>query len=82
MKSDVASWLKRNWPVIPPVAVLVAVSCVGAMVSPFWERNVTLLLVYVILVVSLYVFAGNSGVLSFADWGVGKSRWLHFHSSV
>jgi len=65
MKSDLASWFKRNWPVIPPLAVLVAVASVGAMISPLWHRNVTLMLVYVIIVVSLYVFVGNSGVLSF-----------------
>jgi branched-chain amino acid transport system permease protein len=58
-------WLKLRWPVVPPVSIVVMVASVVALISPSWERDVTIMMIYVALVVALYTFVGNSGVLSF-----------------
>jgi len=58
-----ARWVE----LLGPVAVLVAVGVVGGMsfVSPDRQAEVLRALVSVAIVVSLYVFVGNSGVISF-----------------
>jgi branched-chain amino acid transport system permease protein len=50
---------------VPPVALVIAVALIGTVVSSSTETYVINALVNVAIVVALYVFIGNSGVLSF-----------------
>jgi branched-chain amino acid transport system permease protein len=50
---------------VPPVALVIAVAVIGTVVSSSTETYVINALVNVAIVVALYVFIGNSGVLSF-----------------
>jgi branched-chain amino acid transport system permease protein len=50
---------------LPPALLVVAVALVGTVVSSATETYVVFALVKVAIVVALYVFIGNSGVLSF-----------------
>jgi branched-chain amino acid transport system permease protein len=51
--------------VVPPVALVIAAALFGTLVSTSTETYVITALVNVAIVVALYVFIGNSGVLSF-----------------
>jgi branched-chain amino acid transport system permease protein len=53
------------WPVAGLSLVLIAIQLFGSTQSAVFQRDVTGMLINVVLVVGLYVFAGNSGVLSF-----------------
>ncbi len=53
------------WPLISLAAGIAVLAIVASLPSPQLERTVVLALVNLILVVGLYVFVGNSGVLSF-----------------
>jgi branched-chain amino acid transport system permease protein len=50
---------------VPPVVLVIAVALIGTVVSSSTETYVINALVNVAIVVALYVFIGNSGVLSF-----------------
>jgi len=52
------------WPLVPLLGLVAACSLL-AFVNNVLEREVTLAMIYLILVVSLYTFTGNSGVASF-----------------
>jgi branched-chain amino acid transport system permease protein len=55
------------WPVAGLWLVLIAIQLFGSTQSAVFQRDVTGMLINVVLVVGLYVFAGNSGVLSFGQ---------------
>jgi branched-chain amino acid transport system permease protein len=59
--------LRRLWPLIALVALVAAVALIAAFAPIVLQRRVTQALVNLVAVVGLYVFVGNSGVLSFGN---------------
>ncbi|MGV1049936.1 MAG: branched-chain amino acid ABC transporter permease [Solirubrobacterales bacterium] len=59
--------LRGGWPAISLVAILVVVASIGSNLGPVDQRHTIEILINVVLVVGLYVFVGNSGVLSFGQ---------------
>lgn len=57
--------LRATWPVLSLCLLLAAIYLFALSQSLVFQREVTQMLISVVLVVGLYVFAGNSGVLSF-----------------
>jgi branched-chain amino acid transport system permease protein len=55
------------WPPLSLCLLLVVVYLFSQTQSDVFQRNVTVMMINVVLVVGLYVFAGNSGVLSFGQ---------------
>lgn len=54
------------WPLVAlMVPLVIIVLLVDALADPVLKRTVTTMLIDLILVVGLYIFAGNSGILSF-----------------
>jgi len=53
------------WPVIALAAIVVAASSLSSTDGPFLQDTAVTDLVYLLFVLGLYVFAGNSGVFSF-----------------
>jgi branched-chain amino acid transport system permease protein len=59
--------LRRLWPLVCLVAIIVAIASL-AYLAPTWvQRRTTQGLINLVAVVGLYVFVGNSGVLSFGN---------------
>lgn len=65
MRRLVDRLLIPHWGLISLVLLLVAVAVVGSSGSAVTQRKTIEVLVNVVLVVGLYVYAGNTGVLSF-----------------
>jgi branched-chain amino acid transport system permease protein len=61
----VKQFLLTVWPVSILLVLIAASSLVGVFGNEVLEREVILALIYLILVVSLSIFTGNSGVFSF-----------------
>ena len=59
--------MRTIWPVLSLLLILLGVYLFGQYQSLVFQREVTQMMINVILVVGLYVFAGNSGVLSFGQ---------------
>ena len=59
------TWRRRTAQVVAPVALVVATALIGALFARQTEIYFINALIAVVLVVALYVFVGNSGVLSF-----------------
>lgn len=59
--------LRRAWPLIALVAVVVVIAVAASFGPPVLQRRTTQGLVNLVAVVGLYVFVGNSGVLSFGN---------------
>ena len=57
--------LRRWWPLIAPSLLVVAISVVSQLASAATQRQIRSVLVTAAIVVALYVFIGNSGVISF-----------------
>ena len=57
--------LRRLTPLATMVALVVLVALLGSGTSDATQQTVATALIYVIATVALYLFAGNSGVLSF-----------------
>lgn len=57
--------LRRWWPLIAPSLLIVAIALVSQLASAATQRQIRSVLVTVAIVVALYVFIGNSGVISF-----------------
>ena len=57
--------LRRWWPLIAPSLLIVAISVVSQLASAAAQRQILSVLVTAAIVVALYVFIGNSGVISF-----------------
>lgn len=57
--------LRRWWPLIAPALIVVAVSVAAQMTSAATQRQIRSVLVTAAVVVALYSFVGNSGVISF-----------------
>lgn len=61
--------MRRGRSLLVLLAVVLAVGLLGALAPELIRRRVTFALVDLVAVVGLYVFAGNSGVLSFGSVG-------------
>jgi len=59
--------LRATWPVVGLCLLLTAIQLFASTQSAVFQANVVQMLINVVLVVGLYVFAGNSGVLSFGQ---------------
>jgi branched-chain amino acid transport system permease protein len=59
--------LRRLWPLIALLSVLAALTVAASLLPTVPQRRATQALVNLVAVVGLYVFAGNSGVLSFGN---------------
>lgn len=73
--------LAWSFPLLVPMALVVAIAVLGSLGSNVFQRTVTTTLVDLVLVVGLYVFAGNSGILSFGHMsfmavGAYLTAWL------
>lgn len=55
----------RLWPLLMPAAIVTVVSLLAMAGSEVLERKASLMLVNLVFVLGLFVFVGNSGVLSF-----------------
>ncbi|MEO8668108.1 MAG: branched-chain amino acid ABC transporter permease [Bauldia sp.] len=59
--------LRRLWPLVALIAILLAITLVASLAPDVLQRRATQGLVNLVAVVGLYVFVGNSGVLSFGN---------------
>ena len=59
--------LRRLWPLIALVVLVAAIALIASFAPTVLQRRVTQALVNLVAVVGLYVFVGNSGVLSFGN---------------
>ena len=59
------SWLRRWWPLLAPSLLVVVISALSQLASAATQRQILSVLVTAAIVVALYVFIGNSGVISF-----------------
>ncbi|HUG60355.1 MAG TPA: branched-chain amino acid ABC transporter permease, partial [Methylomirabilota bacterium] len=59
--------LRRLWPLLALIVALVLVAAAADVAPGVVSRRITQGLIYLVAVVGLYVFAGNSGVLSFGN---------------
>jgi branched-chain amino acid transport system permease protein len=59
--------LDSTWPAVSLILILIVVAVIGSNLSPVNQRHTIEILINVVLVVGLYVFVGNSGVLSFGQ---------------
>jgi branched-chain amino acid transport system permease protein len=59
--------MRAVWPVLGLCLLLAAIELYGETQSLVFQRYIVEMLINVVLVVGLYVFAGNSGVLSFGQ---------------
>jgi branched-chain amino acid transport system permease protein len=62
-----AATLQRLWPVVALAAVIVVIALAASFAPAVLQRRTTQGLINLIAVVGLYVFVGNSGVLSFGN---------------
>jgi branched-chain amino acid transport system permease protein len=61
------SWLPRLWPLVALIAIVVVIALAASFAPAVLQRRTTQGLINLIAVVGLYVFVGNSGVLSFGN---------------
>jgi branched-chain amino acid transport system permease protein len=59
--------MRSVWPVLSLCVLVLIVASIGSNLSPVNQRHTIEVLINVVLVVGLYVFVGNSGVLSFGQ---------------
>jgi branched-chain amino acid transport system permease protein len=59
--------LRRLWPLLCLVAVIVLIGFFAELAPTVVQRRITQGLIYLVAVVGLYVFVGNSGVLAFGN---------------
>jgi branched-chain amino acid transport system permease protein len=65
MTEMIYSWISRSWGLVSLMLLLVVLAVIAPEISGSAERTMTVGLINLILVVGLYVFIGNSGVVSF-----------------
>jgi branched-chain amino acid transport system permease protein len=58
-------WLEVAWPLLVPCLLVLAVVGLTSFGSEILQREAIAMLINLVLVIGLYTFAGNSGVLSF-----------------
>ena len=57
--------IARLWPLLVPIVAVTVIALIGMSSGPVIQRVVLTGLVNLILVVGLYIFVGNSGIMSF-----------------
>ncbi len=67
MNSRIADMLPRLWPLAVLIVVVAVIALAASFAPAVLQRRATQGLIDLIAVVGLYVFAGNSGVLSFGN---------------
>lgn len=67
MLSSLNRVMRTIWPAASLCLVVIVVATIGANLSPVNQRQTIEVLINVVLVVGLYIFVGNSGVLSFGQ---------------
>lgn len=63
------SWSRALWPLLAPVLIVVAVALLASAGPEVLQRRVAETLIKLVAVVALYIFVGNSGLLSFGNVG-------------
>lgn len=58
-------WSRRVWPLAALIGLVVATAKLGALGPASLQQTVVIMLINLMLVTSLYIFVGNSGVFSF-----------------
>jgi branched-chain amino acid transport system permease protein len=64
-----ASLLRRYWPLLALCALITAIVAVGSLGTEQMQVTMTEMLIRLIVVVGIYLFIGNSGILSFGHIG-------------
>ena len=59
--------LRRLWPLVALVAIVAAITIAASFAPAVLQRRTTQALINLVAVVGLYVFVGNSGILSFGN---------------
>lgn len=65
MKLNPPGWLRSSWPLLSLLLLVGGVALVFGLVGGTFTQPLVLALINVVLVVGLYTFVGNSGVMSF-----------------
>jgi branched-chain amino acid transport system permease protein len=66
-RGTVLETLRRLWPLVALVAIVAAMAIVASFAPAVPQRRTTQALINLVAVVGLYVFVGNSGILSFGN---------------
>jgi branched-chain amino acid transport system permease protein len=66
-RGTVLETLRRLWPLVALVAIVAAIAIVASFAPAVPQRRTTQALINLVAVVGLYVFVGNSGILSFGN---------------
>lgn len=66
-KYPAAATLRRLWPLVALLLLVGLIALIASFAPVVLQRRVTLALINLVAVVALYVFVGNSGVLSFGN---------------
>jgi branched-chain amino acid transport system permease protein len=66
-RGPVVETLRRLWPLVALVAIVAAIAIVASFAPAVPQRRTTQALINLVAVVGLYVFVGNSGILSFGN---------------
>ena len=67
LNGRIGEMLPRLWPLVALVAIIAAIALAASFAPAVLQRRATQGLINLIAVVGLYVFVGNSGVLSFGN---------------
>jgi branched-chain amino acid transport system permease protein len=59
--------LRRLWPIVALVAIVAAIAIAASFAPAVPQRRTTQALINLVAVIGLYVFVGNSGILSFGN---------------
>ena len=62
-----AETLQRLWPLVALVAIVAAIAIAASFAPAVPQRRTTQALINLVAVIGLYVFVGNSGILSFGN---------------
>jgi branched-chain amino acid transport system permease protein len=67
VRGNAVDTLRRLWPLIALVAIVAAIAIASSFAPAVLQRRMTQALINLVAVVGLYVFVGNSGILSFGN---------------
>jgi branched-chain amino acid transport system permease protein len=67
LRGHLADTLRRLWPLVALVAIVAAIAIAASFAPAVLQRRTTQALINLVAVVGLYVFVGNSGILSFGN---------------
>ena len=67
VRGQAADALRRLWPLVALIAIVAAIAIAASFAPAVLQRRTTQALINLVAVVGLYVFVGNSGILSFGN---------------